>query len=372
MNLLFLTQTSGTIEHYRNNKYTKISNKIIFIIFSKDIRKTLKFGDVIIEGIKWSLLKKYYQAIKICSYYIRTNRIDLINIDEPLSGLFIGYYLKIKYNIPISVDVRMPIFENYYNENIKVVFGSFIIKMILKKADSLRAMCRKHKEMLENKLRISEDKIYVIPPCNLLADFKKDFKIQDVIKTDTKSHKLLFVGRFAKQKDLKTLLLSIKIVKEFFPNVICTFVGDGPERKKINSWISKLSLNCNIEMPGKIPHHLLMKFFSECDIFVLSSVRESLGVVLLEAAGAQKAVVTTNTIGAQELIQDGYNGFVVPLKNYKNFAEKIIFLLKEPKLRIEMGKNNLKYIKKSGFYDFDDCLPLVKQMWEKTAYNYGK
>ena len=155
--------------------------------------------------------------------------------------------------------------------------------------------------------------------------------------------------------------------------MLCVIVGKGPEKPKIIKLIKKLTIENNVNIIEYVPHNELLKYFSSCDAFVISSVRESLGVVMIEAASAMKPVVTTNMIGAKELIVNEYNGFVSPIKDFKALANNIIKLLNNPKLINKMGINNYNHIKKMGFLnDSADCLPLVKSMWENAIYRYNK
>jgi N,N'-diacetylbacillosaminyl-diphospho-undecaprenol alpha-1,3-N-acetylgalactosaminyltransferase len=76
------------------------------------------------------------------------------------------------------------------------------------------------------------------------------------------------------------------------------------------------------------------------DIYVLPSYREGLPRTLLEAASMQKPIVTTDTAGCRDVVKDGENGFLVPIKEAKPLAEKIEILVKDKKLRISMGKRS--------------------------------
>ena len=74
------------------------------------------------------------------------------------------------------------------------------------------------------------------------------------------------------------------------------------------------------------------------DIYVLPSYREGLPRTLLEACSMQKAIVTTNAIGCKEVVDDGINGFLVPIADSTELSEKIDRLLKDKTLRDEFGK----------------------------------
>ncbi len=78
------------------------------------------------------------------------------------------------------------------------------------------------------------------------------------------------------------------------------------------------------------------------DIYVLPSYREGVPRTLLEAASMAKPIVTTDTVGCREVVEDGVNGFLVPIKNVDLLAEKIKLLVENPILRDSMGKEGRK------------------------------
>ena len=85
---------------------------------------------------------------------------------------------------------------------------------------------------------------------------------------------------------------------------------------------------------------------SQCDIFVLPSYREGVPRTLLEASSMAKPIVTTDAVGCREVVEDGKNGFLVPIKDYKTLAKKIEALIDNPKLREEFAKyGRIKAIK---------------------------
>lgn len=77
-----------------------------------------------------------------------------------------------------------------------------------------------------------------------------------------------------------------------------------------------------------------------CDVFVLPSYREGIPRTLLEAASMAKSIVTTDAVGCKEVVDDGVNGFLVPIKDSKSLARKIKVLIDDETLRQEMGKKS--------------------------------
>ncbi|RCJ37349.1 glycosyl transferase family 1 [Nostoc minutum NIES-26] len=73
------------------------------------------------------------------------------------------------------------------------------------------------------------------------------------------------------------------------------------------------------------------------DLFVLPSYREGMSRVLLEAGAMELPLITTNTPGCKDVVQDGWNGLLVPPRNAKALATAILQLLKSKDQRILMG-----------------------------------
>ena len=78
------------------------------------------------------------------------------------------------------------------------------------------------------------------------------------------------------------------------------------------------------------------------DIYVLPSYREGVPRTLLEAASMAKPIVSTDTVGCREVVDDGVNGFLVTVKDIKSLSQKIKLLVENPILRVKMGEEGRK------------------------------
>jgi len=81
---------------------------------------------------------------------------------------------------------------------------------------------------------------------------------------------------------------------------------------------------------------------SSLDIFVLSSLKEHFGRVIIEAMGCGKPVIATNAGGVPEIVKDGYTGILVPPRNSDALARAIIDLSKDKKKVELMGDRGRK------------------------------
>lgn len=140
--------------------------------------------------------------------------------------------------------------------------------------------------------------------------------------------KIIFsLGNLIKRKGFNYLIEAMKIICAQRDDVICYIGGAGPERKKLMKQIRKLNMENNIYLLGSIPHDQLNIWMNSCDLFVLPSLSESFGVVLIEALACGKPVIAAMNRGSQEIILKNDFGFLVKPANPKDLAEKILMAL---------------------------------------------
>lgn len=78
----------------------------------------------------------------------------------------------------------------------------------------------------------------------------------------------------------------------------------------------------------------------ECSIYVLPSYREGTPRTVLEAMATGRPVITTDTPGCRETVQDGFNGYLVPVKSIEELSQKMLLLIENSELAIKMAENS--------------------------------
>ena len=171
-------------------------------------------------------------------------------------------------------------------------------------------------------------------------------KIDNNLKTKKKTKKTItiaLVGRMLKDKGIFEFVEAAKILKN--KNIKCRFllVGDidpkNPTSIKsdiLRTWHKEEI----IEWLGWIND--INKILFETDILCLPSYREGLPKSLLEGAALGLPLVTTNTVGCRDVVIDGLNGYLVPIKNSKKLAYAIEKLIMDEDLRFKMGRESFK------------------------------
>ncbi len=88
-----------------------------------------------------------------------------------------------------------------------------------------------------------------------------------------------------------------------------------------------------------------IQVFCSSDVFVLPSHFEGLPIAMLEAMAAGLPIVATSVGGVPEVIEDGTNGFLIQVGDYKALADRILVLARNKRLRWQMGVNNVNKIR---------------------------
>jgi glycosyltransferase involved in cell wall biosynthesis len=151
--------------------------------------------------------------------------------------------------------------------------------------------------------------------------------------------RLLFVGRFVRQKNLPMLLevvrqLSGRLGKRFE----WVLVGEGPELHRLQSLIEAASLDPWVRLLGTQSRERMPSIFAEADVFVLASSYEGFARVLMEAAAAALPIVTTAVSGAEDAVASHETGWVVPVDAVDAFAEAVERLIVDSSERLRMGR----------------------------------
>ena len=151
-----------------------------------------------------------------------------------------------------------------------------------------------------------------------------------------------FAGRLNVQKGITFMLDAFKIVSDKYKNVHLLIAGTGDLENSIKDFASKYDLENRIHLLGfrkDIPE--LMRTF---DVFLLPSLWEGFGIVLIEAMAAGKACVATNTSSIPEIVADGKSGLLVPAENTELIAEALLKLISDSSLREKFGVEGQKIV----------------------------
>lgn len=354
----------------RMTLYSNYLDKYFVLIFSlkEHQLKEKKIGNIIAiptKGINRfdALLKMYSLGRKIC----KENKIDIIQVQDPIFTGFVGYLLKKEFKKPLNICVYgpNPYDKNWLREKKINFFLAPLAKYLIKNTNSIQVDGQKAFQSLKAKFPCL--KIFYKPM--VPQDIKK-FKTADgtAIKKELLKDKegkiLLFVGRLTKQKNIPFLLTCFQKIIKDFSNVRLVIIGEG-EKERLKDLAKKLNIENKVEWIKGVPYFKIPQYFKAVDIFVLPSLYEGFPRVLMEAAMAGKPIVSTNVGGIEDIIEDGKNGFVINQGNEKNFVEKVLFLLQNPTIAQRMGEKGQE-IMETKFSPQETLLKQI-EIWNELA-----
>lgn len=147
---------------------------------------------------------------------------------------------------------------------------------------------------------------------------------------------IVSISRLGIQKDHSTLLKAFREVRnQRLARLI--LVGDGECRAAVEAEIHSLGLDADVVLMGFQPNPFT--YLAKADVAVLSSFCEGFGVAIVEAFALGLAqVVTACPSGPDELIKNGVQGFLVPVGDWHQMAERVLQLLEDASLRKQMGE----------------------------------
>ena len=201
---------------------------------------------------------------------------------------------------------------------------------------------------------------------------REAFKTRVAEKHKISKH-ILFVGQCAKVKGIEYLLQAITMISN--NQVILDIVGNTAVEPKyfsqLNKTIGELGIHDQVIFHGHISDKTeLAKFYQHSDVFVLPSLVEGFGIVLLDAMSFGLPIVATRVSAIPELVEDDVNGLLVPPANPAALAQAIEHLLDSPTQRKEYGQAGYDFVSEHReFYSWEavgeralkEMQPLLKE-----------
>ncbi len=146
---------------------------------------------------------------------------------------------------------------------------------------------------------------------------------------------LVFVGRLEKIKGVFTAIKALPFVDKRIDLII---IGDGPERKALETLTRQLDLRLRVQFMGNQDAESVRYWVQRSFALVLPSYHETQGIVLLEAGVCARPVIAANAPGINEIVEHGYNGLLFQPGDVQSLGLSIDYLFKNPALATRLGK----------------------------------
>jgi len=280
---------------------------------------------------------------------LRDRRFDLLHIQTPFIAHHVGVKLARRLGIP-CVETYHTYFEEYLYHYIP-----FLPKPLLK--SMARSLTRRQCNHMDA----------VVVPSRAMHDVLSDYGVRapvNVIPTgidpgdlppgsrerfcsthglDASRPILVHIGRVAHEKNIAFLLDVLHVVRRVVPDVLLVIAGEGPALPSLRRRALALRLERNIRFLGYLRRGPdLSDCYCAGDVFIFASATETQGLVLLEAMTLGVPVVSTAVMGTRDILAPG-KGALVAGETVTDFADKVVRLLGDPRLRERLAREAREY-----------------------------
>jgi phosphatidylinositol alpha-1,6-mannosyltransferase len=221
-------------------------------------------------------------------------------------------------------------------KTLREFYDTVIGKGTMETADLITCVSKHERDMLIEEIGVSEENIKIIYNGINWSDWKvlPDKKIFRAQYPEISEKFVLFAGRLATNKGISDLISAMKEVNQKSIDLVVVGADMGLAKS-----LEKEAFEKGVKMHrlGHIDDNTYRSVLASAEMLVLPSEYEAFGIVLLEAAAAETAVIGTNVGGIPEAMSPGENGLIVEYNDVTNLAKSIAKLLEDEKMCKEMG-----------------------------------
>lgn len=310
-------------------------------------------------GIPSGLSKSNWAKIQFpffCFFFLikslkNTRKCDIIHAHWTLSGLM-GVICKKLWKKKLILTTRESLLENY----LKNQFMKKIFLYVYRNADFIASANENHSKIISD-LGIPSEKTRSVLNGMRVDLFKlrnkKEVRKQLGLPLDRKI--VLFVGWMIERKGVNYLFEAARDLVKQGKDYLFYFVGDGALYEEFVRKTKEETIEGNLKFVGRKDHTEIPLWMNACDIFVFPSLFEGRPNAIAEAMMCGAPVIATDIKGIRdELVIDGKNGLMIPIKDSKTIREKIEFLFNNPEKLGEFSKKGKEFIDKKT-YSWEDC-----------------
>lgn len=219
-------------------------------------------------------------------------------------------------------------------------------QMMASVADAFITNSHAGREYLTQVLHFEESRAFVFPyEIPSAKSLLEGFEETDLPHPELQQPVFLFVGRVIPRKGLDVLLQACLLLEQKgFKNYTLLVVGDGEQREKLQTFTREHDLTSCVKWVGHVNYDQINSYFQAADVFVLPTLEDTWGVVVLEAMLFGKPVLCSSGAGTSEMITDGENGYVFDPKQPQELAVLMQKFIDSPQIIEEMGKRSYQKI----------------------------
>lgn len=209
-------------------------------------------------------------------------------------------------------------------------------------------------------LGVARERIRVIPNGVDLREFPPS----PAPRSSSEDVTVLFVGRcYSRQKGLEYLIRAIALLAPMRKPCLRIVGEDWGGVSELQALSRSLGIEQQLEFTGRVSRADVIQAYASADVFVLPSLFEPFGIVLLEAMAAGLPIVASRVGGIPDVVEDGKTGILVEPRNAQALSRAIEILITDAPLRNRMGEEGRR---RAATYSWDEVVPRIREVYEEA------
>jgi len=190
-----------------------------------------------------------------------------------------------------------------------------------------------------------------------------------VLKTG-KSFRVLFVGTVYLRKGVQYLLEAMQLLRKSIGAKEAELVLVGVITPEMRPFMRQFA--GTFRSYSHVSPEELHRLYMNAEVFVLPSLEDGWGMVVTEAMSCGLPVIVTENTGAKDIVRDGQDGFIVPIRNSEALYNKLLFLYEHESLRKSMGESAREGVKSSSWESYGQQVVDVYSKVLRESRDYGE
>jgi len=272
---------------------------------------------------------------------LRQERFDLIQVQEPFVSGLVGVYLARRFGLPLVVGLYSDEIDNpvWLAERPLNRLANCIAKWVLRRAAAARTDSRAVAERLASYgyRHLVYVPFLITHADRLLNPVPQAPVLRARLLSGQRGPLLLAVCRLEQEKNIYLMLEALAGAARQHPGLVLAIAGQGSLRSELEAEAERLAMG-RVRWLGCVRNAEMPAYYHAANLLLLSSNRESAARVLYESLLAGTPVLTTDTAGAREVVEDGVTGRIVPVGDTRAFAQALAELCADPERLVRMGQ----------------------------------
>lgn len=192
-----------------------------------------------------------------------------------------------------------------------------------------------------------------------------DSKKINQLAPETKLHQpvICTAARLVPYKRIDDVLQAFALVKQHLPEASLLIMGEGPERSKLETLAADLGVRTSVTFTGALDHLEVLKKMKQSHVFSLPSAVEGFGLVSIEAAACGLPYVSSDIPATREITQDGKGGFLYPVGDCQELADKLVLLLTDADIYVTKHRQAMQLAQD---YDWQQILKKTETVYQSV------